>query len=180
MGSTSGSTGGETDHFSALGLPRQVELSRDDVEDAYLAQAKAWHPDQFAGGDPAQRRLALARTESLNVAYRIVRDPVRRAEYLVKLGGTDLDSSDAHGGAPDPGAAFLVEMIERRETLAEARAQGEAAVEDLRAGVEDEAEAAFDRALVALKAGDPTQAAHQLVVRRYLARLIEEIDGDAA
>ena len=55
----------------------------------------------------------------------MLRDGVRRAEYLVKLGGVDLDSSDPQSGAPHLTQAFLIEMIERRERLDEVRGAGE-------------------------------------------------------
>jgi hypothetical protein len=76
------------------------------------------------------------------------------------------------------GQAFLMEMIERRETVEDARERGPAAVEALRGGVEDELDAALDAAVRALEADDTQDAARALVKRRYLQRLLDEIDGD--
>lgn len=112
---------------------------------------------------------------AINVAYRVLRDPVARAEYLVGLAGIDLDSSDRVGGAPHPDQGFLIEMIERREQLDALADADELA--SLREGVEVERDACFDAALGALAAGEFSQAALALVHRRYLQRFLDEIDA---
>jgi molecular chaperone HscB len=166
-----------SDFFAVLGLLRQFDLAAEAIEREYLARAAAVHPDRFVGGGSAQQRQAMERSSAVNEAYRTLRDPVARAEYLVKLGGIDLDSSDPQTGAPAMDQLFLVDMIERREAVAEAREGGDAALDDLRARVEDERDAVFDRAVAQLSAGDVGPAARSLVARRYFQRLIDEIDG---
>lgn len=69
---------------------------------------------------------------ALNEAYAVLRQRTGRAEYLVKLGGIDLDSSEPGQGAPQPTQVFLIDMIERREGLDDARAEGRDALEDAR------------------------------------------------
>ena len=164
------------DLFAVLGLPRAVDLTRDVVEEAYMERARRWHPDRFSGADVATRRRVLEASAAVNEAHATLRDPARRAEYLCKLGGVDLDSSDPERGAPRPDPEFLADMIERREAVAAAAAAGPDALEELREGVEDELHGALAGALGALRAGDVRRAARALVVRRYLARLLDEID----
>jgi len=159
-----------------LGLPPTHRIDRQLLERVYLERSASVHPDRFTGAAAAEQRQAMERASALNQAYRTLRDPVLRAEYLVKLGGIDLDSSDPHEGAPNPGQAFLLDMIARREQLDEARQAGTAALEHMRDQVEQEAHRAFERALEALEACETQRAAHQLVARRYLQRLLEEID----
>jgi molecular chaperone HscB len=167
----------EADAFERLGLPRQHDLSRDAIEQAYLERAQLMHPDRFASVGPRAQRLAMEASAALNEAHRVIRDPVRRAEYLCKLAGIDVDSNDPGRGAPTMGQAFLIEMIERREALEDARVQGQAALEGLRRGVEDELDGALDAAVRALDADDPQDAARCLVKHRYFQRLLDEIDG---
>lgn len=167
------------DPFTLLGLPRSFEIESDVLEARYLALAEEVHPDRFVGGTLAEQRAARERSARVNEAYRVLREPVRRAEALVKLGGLDLDSSDRERGAPAMGQAFLVEMIERRETVAEARALGWAALEDVRARTEAELGEHLDRAVRALANGDVAAAARVLVARRYLQRIVDEIDAAA-
>jgi molecular chaperone HscB len=168
---------GSLDHFERLGLPRRFGFEREAVEQAYLERAQAVHPDRFASASLSAQREAMEASAALNEAHRVIRHPVRRAEYLCKLAGIDLDSNDPGQGAPGMGQTFLIEMIERREALEDARAQGGAALEALRQGVEDELERALDKAVRALDADDPQDAARCLVERRYLQRLLDEIDG---
>lgn len=165
------------DFFERLGLPRQFGLEREAIEQAYLERARAVHPDRFASGSTAEQRAAMEASAAVNEAHRVIRDPVRRAEYLCKLAGIDVDSNDPRRGAPTMGQAFLVEMIERREALEDARGQGPAALEAMRGSVDDELDDALDAAVRALEADDPQDAARYLVKRRYLQRLLDEIDG---
>ena len=159
-----------------LGLPRRHDLPRDDVETAYLSRAQVWHPDRVAPDDAAAKRRALEASAAINEAYRVLRDPVGRLEYLVKLAGIDLDSSDRKTGAPSPSQAFLMDMIERREQLAEAREEGKA--EAFRAEIEDAEADAVDAATEAIESADIPGAAQHLVQRRYWQRLLDEIDAD--
>ncbi len=115
-------------------------------------------------------------SSAINAAYRVLRDPVARAEYLVGLAGIDLDSNDRETGAPHPDQAFLIEMIERRDQLADLES-GASELERLREGVETEISSMFDTALTALAAGEIQSAALALVHRRYLKRFLDEIDA---
>jgi len=166
----------DADCFERLGLPRRYDVSRDAIERAYLERAPAVHPDRFASAGSRAQRAAMEASAALNEAHRVIRDPVRRAEYLCKLAGIDIDSNDPRRGAPAMGQVFLVEMIERREALEDARGRGPAALDVLRRGVEDELEDALDAAVLALDADDPQDASRSLVKRRYLQRLLDEID----
>lgn len=165
------------DYFAVFGLPPRYAVDRDELEARYLERAQAVHPDRFAAEDSAKRREAMERSALVNEAYRVLRDPVRRAEYLVRLGGIDLDSSDPRGGAPGMDQAFLLEMIERRENLEAAREAGLAALDDLRDGVDDEAAGILEAAIAELGRGDVHRAARSLVVHRYLQRLLDEIEA---
>ncbi len=165
-------------HFDGLGLAPSYDLDLGQLERNYLELAQRHHPDRVAGGTVAERRAAVETSGAINEGYRVLRDPVRRAEYLCRLGGMDLDSSDGASGAPTMPQAFLMEMIDRREALAEGRAKGPAAMDALRDVVEREQEAALDRAVAALRAGEIRDAAVALVERRYLQRLVDEIDGE--
>lgn len=165
------------DHFARFGLAPGWKLDREVLEDRYLDASRRVHPDRHATADAATRRAALEHSAALNQAYAVLRDRVLRAEYLVKLGGIDLDSSDPQTGAPKPEQTFLIEMIDRRERLEEVEAQGEDALAELRDEVEGEIEGVFDRAIAALDRGDVGAAAAALVHRRYLARFLNEIDA---
>lgn len=156
------------DYFDLLGLPRRWQVDRDALERGYLERSQQVHPDGFVGQGAAQR-AALEASSRLNAAYRVLRDPIARAEYLVKLGGVDLDSSDPRTGSPRPTQEFLTEMIDLRERLAD----GDSAA--LHDEIEARAEQAVDAAIAALGRGDITVAARELVARRYYQRFLDEV-----
>ncbi len=169
----------EADFFACFGMPRSYALDRDALEDRYLDLSREVHPDRFAGGTARQQRLAVERSSFVNRAYRTLRDPVQRAEYLIKLGGIDLDRSDPAGGAPDPGQGFLIEMIELRESLEEAAKAGSGALGELRITTEDRQEQVLDAGIDALEGDDISVAAGHLVIYRYLQRFLDEVDAAA-
>ena len=168
------------DHFARLGLTRAHGLDREALESSYLERSRAVHPDRFAASDDVHRGRAMQHASLLNEAYATLRDPVRRAEYLVKLAGRDLDSTDPVRGAPTPSQMFLIDMIERREKLQEIGGDAEA-LGDLRDDVEDERDRTLDIAVEALGAGPQVAnlegAAAALVTHRYLSRFLEEIEA---
>jgi molecular chaperone HscB len=160
-------------------LPRRWRIDREALERSYLSLAAAAHPDRVATGTSADKRAAMEESAALNEGYRVLRDAVARAEYLCRLGGIDLDSSDRDRGAPAMDPAFLMEMIERREAVAEARTAGATALARLRDAVEVELDDALDAAVAALDADEVPKGARALVRRRYLQRLADEIDGES-
>lgn len=167
-----------SDHFARFGLPRAWRIDRDALEAAYLSRAAAVHPDRFVGAPVAEQRAAMEESTALNEGYRVLRDPGRRAEYLCKLGGIDLDVTGGPGGAPHMDQVFLMDMIERREAVETARVAGAAKLDALRDEVEAEADDVLDAAVDALEADDVFDAAKKLVARRYLQRLLDEIEGE--
>ena len=168
----------EADFFACFGIPRGYAIDRDALEGRYLELSRDAHPDRVSGASPREQRLAVERASRINEAYRTLRDPVRRAEYLVKLGGVDLDLTATQGGAPDPGQSFLIEMVELREALEEAQAAGDAAVDGLRGSIEGRLEGCLDAGIDALDAGDVPAAAMHLVIHRYLQRFLDEVDAE--
>lgn len=61
-------------HYAILGLDRDCTPTQ--IRDAYRLLAKRYHPDLNPTSAPAR-----ARTEALNAAYEILRDPARRRAY---------------------------------------------------------------------------------------------------
>jgi molecular chaperone HscB len=164
------------DHFARLGLPRAFAVRREDLEDHYLERAARVHPDRFAGAEPAVRRRAAEHAAALNEARRVLRDAVARAEYLLRLAGVDLDSTDSSGGAPMPSPEFLVEMIERRDRLDDV-GRDPGALDAMAAAAADEVRETMNAATAALDRGDLHTAARALVARRYLARWRDEVEA---
>jgi molecular chaperone HscB len=106
-------------HFDCLGLPPRFALDADELERGYLERTRATHPDFHHGAPSAEKRASMELTAALNEAYATLRQPYRRAEYLLALEGGPSASEHKQ---MDP--AFLEEMLELRMEIEELRSDG--------------------------------------------------------
>jgi molecular chaperone HscB len=102
------------DHFERLGLPRRFSLDDAEIERHYLARSREVHPDFFQLGGGLEQRASLELSAALNEAYVALRDPFRRAEYLLQLEGGPSPSE-----MKEMPAVFLEEMLELRMEIEE-------------------------------------------------------------
>jgi molecular chaperone HscB len=80
-----------TDYFSLFSLPQHLHLDLAALEKTFYAQSRKLHPDRFAAKPPVEQQAALAASSQLNDAYRTLRDPILRTEYLLSLQGIQLE-----------------------------------------------------------------------------------------
>ena len=187
-GKIAGVTPGAT-LFDVFELPSTYDVDIPGLEQRFRDMSLRLHPDRFAQAEARERRLSLEQTTTLNEAYKTLKDPTRRALYLLKLHGVDLDREDA-GAQKDMPIEFLEEVMELREELDEAikardltRAQAMAvdvtarqrealteAAGALRALRNTDSEAANDAELV-------KKASHALGRVRYFTRFLEQVEA---
>ena len=79
------------DYFSLFSLPRHLHLSLPELEKSFYAQSRRLHPDRFAARPADEQAEALRRSSMLNDAYRTLREPVARTEYLLSLEGLRME-----------------------------------------------------------------------------------------
>ena len=119
---------GEVDHFAMLGLEPAYDLSPEVLSERFVALSRQVHPDYFSEGQDRQQHLAMLNSARLNQAYRTLRDPFSRAEYLLELAG---GSSSAENRSVPPN--LLAEAMALREQIEEAKAQAaDTALADIR------------------------------------------------
>lgn len=106
------------DPFATLGAPRRFDLDLQVLEKTHRELSRALHPDKFAQASASERRAALEKAANVNEAWRILRDPIRRAEALFRVEGIAVGEANEPKASP----AFLMDVMEEREALAEARA----------------------------------------------------------
>jgi molecular chaperone HscB len=106
-------------HFERLGLPARFDVPADAVERNYLERSRALHPDFHTLASGAEQRASTDLTAALNEAYATLRDPFRRAEYLLGLLGGP--SAAQH---KEMAPAFLEEMLDLRMEIEEIRGGG--------------------------------------------------------
>jgi molecular chaperone HscB len=107
------------DYFSFLGLPRKLNLDAADLEQRFRALSRQFHRDCFYNATPAERRASLERSSYLNDAYRTLRQPMTRIEYLLKLEG--LGASGPAEASKQVPPALLEEVFALNEELDEIR-----------------------------------------------------------
>lgn len=106
------------DPFATLGAPRRFDLDLASLEKTHRELSRALHPDKFAQASASERRAALEKAAAVNEAWRMLRDPIKRAEALFRLHGIAVGEDKEPKSSP----TFLMEVLEEREALAEARA----------------------------------------------------------
>jgi molecular chaperone HscB len=92
--------GRQGDYFSFLGVPRKLNLDLAGLEQRFRALSRQFHPDYFYNSSPAERRASLERSSYLNDAYRTLRQPIPRLEYLLSLEGMDRRRAERPEAAP--------------------------------------------------------------------------------
>jgi molecular chaperone HscB len=105
------------DHFALLGLAPRFAIDAAALERGYRGLQSQVHPDRFAAGTEADRRVAMQWATRANEAYRTLRDPVARARYILQLRGYDTEE-ETNTAMP---ADFLMQQMEWREDIDQAR-----------------------------------------------------------
>ncbi len=165
---------GQGDRFTRLGLARDFDVDKGDLDRRYFALQRDLHPDRFATRAAREREISLQQSTSLNQAYETVKSPLRRAEYLLSLNGVTVNAET--GNRPtDPDV--LMEAMESREALAEAETEAEIAA--LAARARDSQKQCLDALAAAFRANDLDAAARLAVRLKYLATFADEARGRA-
>lgn len=104
-------------HFELFQLPARFAIDIAQLETAYREVQGRVHPDKFAAASDAEKRVAMQWATRANEAYKTLKNPLQRASYLCELHGVDL-GIESNTAMP---AAFLMQQMEWRESLDEAR-----------------------------------------------------------
>jgi molecular chaperone HscB len=112
-----------TDFFAFFGLPQKLTLDADGLEAQFHKLSWKLHPDNFVRASEYERELSLERSSQLNDAYRTLREPIARVEYLLLHIGLRKEGTTKQQAPPE----LLEEVFELNESLdelREARAEG--------------------------------------------------------
>ena len=113
----------ELDYFTCLGLPRLLTIDTGLLERKFYEMSRVFHPDFYQTKTDAEREISLRNSALLNAAYRTVRDPIKRADYLVSL-----EAGAVKEIRTSPPADLFEEILALQEDLEEfrsARAEGD-------------------------------------------------------
>jgi len=107
----------ETDYFTCLGFPRRLTIDPAKLETKFYELSRVFHPDFYQNKSETEQAISLNNAAMLNTAYRTLRDPIQRAEYLL-----DLEAGAAKAIRTSPPADLFEEILELQDTLEEFRA----------------------------------------------------------
>lgn len=173
--------------YEFFGMERKLQVNEEALQRRFYELSRQWHPDRFSRKSSEEQAQSLRATAILNDGYRTLRDPVKRAEYLLKEEGFPIGEQRSKDVPPE----LLEEVFELNMALEElkggdesARPQLAAARENfvgLRADVDKELERLFVKYDAAESQSETAkQALHEirgvLNRRRYIENLVRDVD----
>ena len=117
MGAPSTAKPRQGDYFDLFEIPRKLWIEMSVLEKKFLELSWKLHPDKFVNACAEEQELSLKRSSELNDAYRVLRDPVARVEYLLELEGRRKEGEHKQQAPPE----LLEEVFELNESLDELR-----------------------------------------------------------
>jgi len=161
-------------HFALFDLPEQFALDAPALDHAYRTVQAQVHPDRFAAAGDAQKRIAMQWATRTNEAYQTLRDPLKRARYLLSLRGIDVGAENNTAMEP----AFLMQQMEWRENIEDASAAKNVdALDALLIELRDEERQRFDKLGVSLDSGANQAAGEAVRQLMFIERVASEIDA---
>jgi molecular chaperone HscB len=158
--------------FELFGLPERFAQDRTAIDARWKELQREAHPDKFAAQGHAAQRVAMQWSIRINEAYQRLKDPLKRAAYLCELRGAPIDAENNTAMPAD----FLVEQMEWREELDEARTQADLDV------LEGELDRARDETLKRIarlldEQGNPAAAAQQARALMFIERFGRDVEA---
>src|SRR3954462_13325757 len=166
------------DPFDTLGIAPAFEVDLAAAEQRYRELSRVLHPDKFVGASAGERRMSLGKAVEVNEAWRLVRDPIRRAEALLRRHGVEVKEGTEQKADPE----FLMEMMEQREALSEAKAKHDpSTVQTLATRIRAKEVDVLERLARGFSETSDDNALHGLVPLvgelRYYRRFLDEVSS---
>jgi molecular chaperone HscB len=175
------------DYYEFFGLDRKLVIDAAELQKRFYELSRQWHPDRFSRKSASEQEMSLDATSILNDGYRTLKDPVKRAEYLLTQDGFPIGEQRSKDVPPE----LLEEVFELNMMLEELKSGDESARPQLeqsrqhflslREGIDHELSREFQRHDEAV-AGTPTakQALQEirglLNRRRYIENLVRDVE----
>ncbi len=185
------------DYFSVFGLEPRLNLDLAALEHEFHRLSRKVHPDRFARAEENERQWSLADTALLNDAYRTLKDPLHRTEYLLKLHGAEIGEEHSGKDRKDPSRVpadlleevfdlnMQLEEMRMAQKLGEANPELQSSLEQAKRkfdGLEDEVDQDLNKQWQMWDDGDAAarKKAEKIMValldrRRYLSNLVRDV-----
>jgi molecular chaperone HscB len=119
----------ESDYFTALGLPRKLNIDTGRLETKFYEMSRVFHPDFYEGKSETEQAVSLANSATLNKAYHTLKDPIERVEYLLRLEAGSV--KEIPGKPPTDLFETLLEIQDQLEELKSVKDQHGTAGQEL-------------------------------------------------
>ena len=166
-----------SDHFTLFGLKPAFRINALSLDKRFREIQARVHPDRFAHAGESERRVSLQWATRVNEAYQTLKNPIARARYLLDLAGRSANMESNTAMPPE----FLMEQMEWREAVAEARAGRDAdELEQLHHRVKQRMNERYEQLAGSLDEQDYARAADRVRRLMFLDKLLFEIDDALA
>jgi molecular chaperone HscB len=173
-----------TDYFAFFGLPKQLSLDEQDLQRRFYEMSRKLHPDRYQNRPERERDYSLEATAILNDGYRVLRNPVLRAEYILRENGFEIGEQRSKDVPPE----LLEEVFELNMALEEMRSgdesargqleQARAKFRDLLAEVDRKLRGLFVRWDLDRKRETLAEVRGNLNRRKYIENLVREVEKE--
>ena len=106
----------DLDYFTCMRLPRLLNVDQEKLQETFYELSRTFHPDFYSNKDDQEQTISLGNSALLNTAYRTLKDPIQRAEYLIRL-----EAGAVKEIRSNPPADLFDEILELQEDLEEYR-----------------------------------------------------------
>lgn len=173
-------------YFEFFGMPLKLSVDLARLQKQFYSLSGLLHPDRYTRRSEQEKRYSLEASSILNDAYRVLRDPIQRAEYVLKEAGFDIGEQRSKDVPPE----LLEEVFELNMALDELRMGDDEVLPQL-----DESRKRFLDILVEMDAGleaefqkhdvqEGDEARRAVLAeirmtlnrRRYIKNLVNEVD----
>ncbi len=154
--------------FAVLGLEPRMDLSAEDLEQTYLSLSRETHPDAHPGAAAADQVQILSRSADINDAYKVLKDPWRRAGAILELRQPRIMNETKQ---LDP--AFLMEAMEQAEAVAGCEENDRPA---LLARLDAQVDECLEQITAAIHQGHNREAAVLLHQARYHQKALQDLE----
>ena len=172
------------DYYALLGMERKLNLSVDELQRRFYELSRQLHPDRFMRKSETERQYSLDASSILNDAYRALKDPVKRAQYVLSLEGFDIGEQRSKDVPPE----LLEEVFELNMALEEMRSGDESArpqleqaeknFSDMLGNVDQQLEAQFTQYDESQSRDVLGQIRGTLNRRKYIQNLLNEVQRE--
>ncbi|WP_324004321.1 co-chaperone HscB [Aeromonas hydrophila] len=161
-------------YFELFGLVEGFELDTRQLAETYRQLQTQFHPDRFATALEREQLAAVQRAAQINDAFTTLKAPLRRAEYLLSLRGTELRGEQQ----TLQDTAFLMQQLEWRERLADLKGETdpERAIKDFRQEIRHDHQLLMQQLTQALATGEDPRAADCVRKLKFVDKLLEELE----